>query len=230
MGMSEEQWGLARPFYDQLFSTEGLDRINTATNQGFDAFTGLFGTVTDSPYQRAMDSMGITAADTATDIMSGDFELPPWMQEASDDRWDTAVEGMTRGGIDPWRSTAGAQQRQRFNVGEGQIKTDYGLSMLGQAGPLANNTRRTQLAGYNTLFNSGNSLLSPMYGAAGGLAAGASGNISGAANTALNLINSNRQKNANKDPKDGTGDWDAIWQAINEGYTTISNGNFDWGL
>ena len=236
-GMSKEQWGIAKPFYEQIFSPEGLARIDTAQGQGFDALTQLFGDVTtESPFDKAMTEMGITGAKTATDIMSGDFELPPWMQDASDDRWDTAVEGMTRGGIDPWRSTAGAQQRSRFNVGEGKIKTDYGLGMLGMTGPLATNAfgalNQNKNNEYATLFGGGQSLVNPMYGAAGGLAASSAGNISGAANIALSLINSNRtQREAKRDNKDGTGDWDAIWEGINQGYTTFSGlDDFDWGF
>ena len=164
----------------------------------------LWGDITtESPYEKALSDMGITAAKTSTDIMSGNFELPPWMQQESDARFKTFTEATTRKGAGPG-STAYGQGSAAFNTSEGKLETNFGLGMLGMTGPLATgsfgmlNTNKNQE--YSALFGGGTSLLSS------------------------NRQNTQWNKSQPSDPKD----WETLLEIGADIYSTSSNYDWDW--
>ena len=121
-----------------------------------------------SDYDTAIEGMGLRSADRWNTLMtqmeSGEFELPAWMQNISDENFGRFTEASSRKGQLPG-STAYGQGTAAFNLADQQSASNYGLGMLGMSydqalGPYNSmNANRTNQ--YNTLFGGGSGLLDP---------------------------------------------------------------------
>ena len=229
--MSEEEWGLAKPFYEQVFSEENLDNMQGATNQGYSALAQLFNeATTTSPFEQGIEEFGMNWLDIGNKVMSGDYELPLAMQNQKQDEWDILREATSRGGNfisadGVATSTAGAQQVGEFNRSWDEKENTFGLGLLGMStqGALGafGSINQHKSNEYSNLFNGTQSLLNPIYGSASGLTSASAGNIQGAGNTAQNLINSQNwmKVNEQEDP-----DW---WETLSEWGSEVGT---NWAL
>ena len=121
-----------------------------------------------SDYDTAIEGMGLRSSERWNTLMtqmeSGEFELPDWMQNISDKNFGRFTEASSRKGQLPG-STAYGQGTAAFNLADQESASNYGLGMLGMSydqalGPYNSmNANRTNQ--YSTLFGGGSGLLDP---------------------------------------------------------------------
>ena len=121
-----------------------------------------------SPYESAMEQMGLRGIDTWNTTMdqmqSGEFELPPWMQNISDKNFGRFTEASSRKGQLPG-STAYGQGSAAFNMADQQNAWGFGTDTLermhGVGTGVWGQLSAAEDNDYNLLFGGGGGVLDP---------------------------------------------------------------------